>query len=415
MKLKKNRFKTLYMLPAVFFLTIALTGGVYAAEPYTLGVALPLTGAGAFYSRDGIDAIQMAVDEINEQGGFLGKHPVTLSIRDTQTKPDAAVREVENMITRNKVKCVLGTYSSACAIAIKPILRKNKILHIAAISNSEQITAADFNPYTFSVVPNSYMQANAVALGVARMAAEKKWKTYVTIASDYEWGRSTQSNFIALLKKAAPDLKLVKELWPRLGESQFSPYISEIVGLKPDFVYGSLASRDNMMWMNTAATFGFFKRFPYPGSLISVSELISQAETVPRNVIGLCRAPFFAHMDVAVMKDFVEKFRKNNNRYPSDWAVMEYDAVYILKQGIEKAGTIDTDAVQKALTGMTIDTARGRLYFRKIDNQLSCSSYLGEVADDPAYPFPIYKNLLEITGTDSWRSEDEIKKMREDQ
>ena len=79
-----------------------------------------------------------------------------------------------------------------------------------------------------------------------------------------------------------------------------------------------------------------------------------------------------------------------------------------MKQGIEKAGTIDSEKVKDALKGLSIDTSRGRLYFREIDNQLSCSAYFGRVADDPGYAIPIYHNLLEIKGPEIWRPEEEI-------
>ncbi|MEJ2662336.1 MAG: ABC transporter substrate-binding protein [Desulfobacteraceae bacterium] len=177
---------------------------------------------------------------------------------------------------------------------------------------------------------------------------------------------------------------------------------------KPDFVIGSIASKDNVSWMKQAKAYGFFDKIPYPGSLISVSELILQAKTLTRGLIGLCRAPFFAHLDVPMMADFVKNFQAKYHRYPSDWAVMEYDAVYVLKQGIEKAQSINSMKVKDALKGATVETTRGRLYFRKIDNQLSCSSYIGVVADDPAYPFPIYHDLVQVKGPDSWRPEAEI-------
>ena len=53
---------------------------VKAAEPYNLGVALGLTGAGALYSADGVEGIKLAVEEINAKGGFLGQHKVELFI-----------------------------------------------------------------------------------------------------------------------------------------------------------------------------------------------------------------------------------------------------------------------------------------------------------------------------------------------
>ena len=382
--------------------------GALAAKPYYLGVDLAITGTGALYSKDGIDAIKLAVDEINRKGGFLGQHPIKLFIRDSHTKPDVAVREAKDLILRDKVRTILGTYSSACADAVKLVAQEYRVLLIPAISNSENITMVHFSPYTYSVVPNSYMQAKAVVLGVAELAKKKGWKNYVTIASDYEWGRSTQNNTVALLKQLAPELALKKEFWPRLGETQFTSYITAIMAQKPDFVIGSIASKDNVSWMKQAKAYGFFDKIPYPGSLISVSELILQAKTLTRGLIGLCRAPFFAHMDVPMMADFVKNFRAKYNRYPSDWAVMEYDAVYVLKQGIDKAQSINSMKVKDALKGATVETTRGRLYFRKIDNQLSCSSYIGVVADDPAYPFPIYHDLVQVKGPDSWRPEAEI-------
>jgi len=397
---------------------LVLLGGFFhvdrtlAAEPYHLGVNLAITGTGALYCKDGVDAIKLAVDEINGKGGFLGKHPIKLFIRDSHTKPDIAVRETKDLILRDKVRTILGTYSSACAAAIKPVAQEYKVLHIPAISNSENITKVNFSPYTYQVVPNSYMQAKAVVLGVAELAKKKGWKNYMTIASDYEWGRSTQNNTVELLKQMAPELKLKKEFWPRLGETQFTSYITAIMGQKPDFVIGSIASKDNVAWMKQAKAYGFFDKIPYPGSLISVSELILQGKTITRGLVGLNRAPFFAHMDVPMMADFVKNFKAKHNRYPSDWAVMEYDAVYVLKQGIEKAASIDSEKVKDALKSATVDTTRGRLFFRAIDNQLSCSSYIGVVADDPAYPFPIYHDLVEVKGPDSWRPEAEIVEAR---
>ena len=403
------KFKmTIIVCVFVLLAGLPFASSCLAGEAYHLGVNLAITGTGALYCKDGVDAIKLAVEEINAQGGFLGQHSIELFIRDTHTKPDVAVREAKDLILRDKVRAILGTYSSACAVAIKPVAQEYKVLHIPAISNSENITKVNFSPYTYQVVPNSYMQAKAVVLGVAELAKKKGWKEYITIASDYEWGRSTQNNTVALLKQLAPDVKLKKEFWPRLGETQFTSYITAIMGQKPDFVIGSVASKDNVAWMKQAKAYGFFEKIPYPGSLISVSELIIQSKSINRGMVGLCRAPFFAHLDVPMMANFVESFKAKYSRYPSDWAVMEYDAVYVLKQGIEKAGSIDTDKVKDALKGATVDTTRGQLHFRMIDNQLSCSSYIGVVADDPKYPFPIYHDLVEVKGPDSWRPEEEI-------
>jgi len=132
--------------------------------------------------------------------------------------------------------------------------------------------------------------------------------------------------------------------------------------------------------------------------MISVTELISQARSIRQGLYGRCRAPFFAHLGVPMMADFVKSYKAKYEQYPSDWAVMSYDGVYALRQGIVKAGTgtIETDRVKEAMKELPIDTTRGRLHFRKIDNQLNCSAYFCRVADDPQYPYKHYYPIFQI-------------------
>ena len=180
------------------------------------------------------------------------------------------------------------------------------------------------------------------------------------------------------------------------------------MALKPDFVLGTIGGADNAFWMRDAREYRLFKQIEYPGGLISVSELIDQATSIRRGRYGRCRAPFFAHLDVPMMIQFIEAYTAKYDRYPTDWAVMSYDGVYALKQGVEKAGSIDSEKVKNAMQRLSINTTRGKLYFRDVDNQLACSAYFGRVADDPRYSFPIYHDLSEIKGPEIWRSKEEI-------
>ena len=392
------------------FLLVGLnsSGWTLAGEPYHLGVALGLSGTGAPYSRESVEGIELAVNEINAQGGFMGEHPIKLFIRDTQTRPEIAQKVVNELIAQHQVKAVIGTYSSDTALAIKPICREHRVLHIATISNSEDITRLDPSPYTYSVVPNTYMLSNAVVQGVSKLAAENGWTKYVTIASDYAWGRSTQEVQVDLMKKVAPEVELVGAYWPRLGQTRFNSFVVDMMGKEPDFVLSSIAGADNALWMRDAREYRLFKSTAYPGGLISVTELQADGGSIRRGLYGRTRAPFFAHLDNPLMMALVKNYRAKIDRYPSDWVVTAYDAVYALQQGIEKAGRITTEAVKDALKGLEIDTTRGRLFFRKIDNQLSVSAYFGRVADDPRFPFPIYTELREFKGPDIWRPEHEI-------
>ncbi|MGD8992242.1 MAG: ABC transporter substrate-binding protein [Desulfobacterales bacterium] len=409
--------KTKYLIVISVILSIILHGvtlsdSAFAGESFHLGVALGLSGTGAPYSKEAVEGIEIAVNEINASGGLLGEHRIRLHIRDTQTKPDVARQVVENLIQNNKVRTIIATYSSATALAIKPICRQNRVLHIATISNSENITKMDPSPYTYSVVPNTYMMSKAVVVGVANLAKKNNWTKYATIASDYAWGRSSQEVQVDLLRQIAPNLELVSTYWPRLGQSRFNSFIVDILARKPDFVLGSIAGTDNAFWMRDARDYRLFKQVEYPGGLISLTELQSQARSIRRGQYGRTRAPFFAHLDVPMMARLVDTYKAKFGTYPSDWTAMGYDGVYALKQGVEKAGSIEVEKVKDAMKGLTIDTTRGKLFFRKIDNQLSCSTYFGRVADDPKYPFPIYHDLLELKAPENWRPEAEINAAR---
>jgi hypothetical protein len=92
---------------------------------------------------------------------------------------------------------------------------------------------------------------------------------------------------------------------------------------------------------------------------------------------------------------------------------MQYDAIQILKQGIEASQSPDPVAIQQSLRNSEFVTTRGTLFFRRIDNQLSCSSYLGRISDSDNFPFPILADLIEIPASESWRSEEEIRAIRE--
>lgn len=397
----------------ILFLAFGAAGHAAADEPYRLGVALGLTGPGAPYSRQALDAIELAVDEINEAGGMLGRHRVEIHLANTRTRPDVAEVVARELIERDGVRAIIGTYSSDTALAIKPICRDASVLHIATISNSEDITRLDPSPYTFSVVPNTYMMAKAVALAVADLAQEYEWRRYATIASDYSWGRSSQQVQVEQLARLVPHVELIEELWPPLGYVGFNALVVAVANLQPDFVLESLAGVDNALWHRAVWDYRLADQVAVPGGLVSVSELVFEGRWIRRGTWARTRAPFFAHLDEPMMQDFIDRHLERYGRYPSDWAVMAYDGVHALRQGIEAADSLDSDRVKDGLTGATVDTTRGRLTFRDIDNQLGVPAYFGQVADDPDFAFPIFHDLKVFPAEAVWRPETEIRAARE--
>jgi branched-chain amino acid transport system substrate-binding protein len=377
-----------------------------SAEPFRIGVLLDTTGAGANYCERAIKGLPLIAGEINKRGGFLGKHPVELHFRDTGAKPDVGTREARSLILNEKVQSLIGTYSSAVALAIQEIAHERKMLHLGAISNSTKIVYENYTPYSFLFGPDSQCQSGAVVVAVGKLIKQKGWKTYVTLGQDYEWGRDSQKRFMDELKKIAPEVKLTKEFWTRLGETDFSSYITAIMNMKPDFMYGAMAGKDNEAFIQQAKAAGLFKRVAYPGVFLPLIELMQQRATLPRNLIGLARCPFFAHMDNPIMQSYVKLYQGKYGQedYPDDQACLHYDALNGLDQAVTKAKSIETEAIRKALTGATVETCRGKLTFRDCNNQLDAPSYVGEVVDTPQYPFPIFdlKTMIVVYSHEVW-------------
>jgi branched-chain amino acid transport system substrate-binding protein len=380
--------------------------GAAPVEPFRIGVLLDTTGAGANYCERSIKGLPLIAGEINKRGGILGEYPIELYFRDTGAKPDVGTREARFLILNEKVKAIIGSYSSAVALAIQEVVHENKILHLNAISNSSTTVYQNYTPYSFLFGPDSQSQSGSVVVAVSKLVKQKGWKTYVTLGQDYEWGRDTQRMFVDELKKRAPEAKLVKEFWSRLGETDFSSYVTAIMSMKPDFMYGAIAGKDNEAFIQQAKASGLFKVVTYPGVFLPLIELMQQRATLPRDILGLARCPFFAHMDNPMMQGYVKLFQAKfgNQDYPDDQACLHYDALNGLNQAATKAKSIEIEAIRKALTGATIETCRGKLTFRACNNQLDAPSYVGRVVDTPQYPFPIFdlKTLLVIPSHETW-------------
>jgi len=391
--------------------------GAQAREPYKIGVLLPQTGVGANWMAETIRGLPLIAADINSRGGLLGRHPIELVFRDDQTKPDVGARETRSMILNDKVKTVLGTYSSAVALAMQEIIHEAKVLHLAATSNSSKITQDNYTPYTYQFCPDSNMQSGAVVVAVAEMVKKNNWRKYVSIGQDYEWGRDTHKGFATGLAKASPQVKEERQFWFKLGETDFTSYITAIMAAKPDFLFGAIAGKDSETFIQQGSQMGLFKRVPYPGGILPVTDLKGQRKTLPRGLIGLARCPFFAHLDEPMMQKYIKMMRGKfgPDAWPDDWSCMYYDTMYAIEQTANKVKSVETEALVKGLKGATVETCRGKLALRDCSNQLNCASYVGEVWDSPNYPFPIYKpeSLIRIAGDKVWtQSCEEVEKLK---
>ena len=395
----------------------AVLGTVFFVQPAQAQKAVKLaivdttTGGAALYGLAGIEGAKIAVAELNAAGGVLGRK-VELLVRDDAAKPDVGAREIRDVILREEVAAVFGPVSSGVLLAMSEVAKENKTLLIAHTSNTERAFVERGHRYIFSVVPNTFIEGSAMGLYMAK----KPYKRYMIIGPDYEFGHIQSEAFERRLKENKKDVEIIGRVWPKLGETDFTSYITAILAAKPDAVYGNLFGSDLIAFTKQAKGYDFFNKIHF-ASLYDVDTLQGLGKDAVEGVIGYERGPFHVIRKLAPsphFEDFIKKYRAATNKYPSTWAINAYDAVMAWAKAVKKANTIDTEKVVDALEGLELDSLRGPgRYIRKVDHQANVGAYIGVVAWDKSFPdFAIWKDASYVPGDQVWRPEAEVMEIR---
>ena len=391
------------------FLTLLVPWvGAAQAQTVKIGTATDLTGIGALIAKAGVAGMEVAVDDLNKKGGLLGRK-VELIVRDSKLRPEIGARELKELILNEKIDLALGPVSSGVGLAMSEVAKELKVPICMHTANTERMTVERGHRYIFQLVPNTFMEGTMVA---TRAAERKEWKRYVLIGPDYDYGRTVAAAFTAKLAQLRPDAQIVKEFWPKLGEPDFTSYITGILAQKPDVLYSILWGGDMIGFMKQAKPYGLFDKVP----LIWLSELDTLralgAEMIP-GVMGHTRAPFYA-IKTKDIDGFIEKYRAKTKDYPSDWAIQSYDCVAVRAQAAEAAKSLDREKIVDMLaSGRTFKTLRGDVQFRKEDHMGSVPYYAGMVKKTPTYSFMILTDVKTYGADKIWRPVAEIEKERE--
>ncbi len=123
----------------------------------------------------------------------------------------------------------------------------------------ERITAEHGHRYLFQVIPNTYMEGRAVAAFLSK----KPYRKIAIIGPDNEYGQSQAAAFKKRLSELSPSAQVIKELWTKLGEQDYSPYINTLISSKPEVIYTILWSGDLAGFIRQGRTMGLFPGCPF--------------------------------------------------------------------------------------------------------------------------------------------------------
>ncbi|MFC1578027.1 ABC transporter substrate-binding protein [Thermodesulfobacteriota bacterium] len=386
---------------------VLITAPAQAAKAIKIGIVDCYSGPPAAYTNDVRDAFKLEVEKINAAGGILGRQIEVLT-RDSKFKVDLGLSAAKELIYRENVDIMMGTINSALALAISDMCKKEKVPFFVTFSKSAKITGAKGHRYVFSITENTALAGKAAAAGLAK----KPYRKYWIAGDDYEYGHAIADGVWDNLKKLRPDVELLGQSWWKVGEPDFTPYITAILSAKPDAVIVATGGRDCVPFLKAAKATGFNERVPFfMHTATELGTLKPLGLDGPENVLGTSNY-FFYYPETPANKSFVKEFETAYSRKPAVGAVYGLLAAKFIFGAYKKAGKIDTEKLIDNVEGMWVDSPVGRVTMRAYDHQAMLPMFMGVTKKAAGYDFLIATDIVTIPGKDVMPSIAEIKKAR---
>ncbi len=320
------------------------------------------------------NGMELAVEQINAAGGLLGKK-VELIVRDDNSNTGDAVRAAEELISRDKVDVLTGTFLSHIGLAVTDFAKQKKRFFLASEPLTDKIVWADGNRYTFRLRTSTYMQV-AMLVPEAVKLNKKRW---AVVYPNYEYGQSAVATFKALLKEAQPDVEFVAEQASPLGKVDAGSVIQALSDAKPDAVFNVLFAADLAKLVRAGSQRNFFDNVSVVSLLTGEPEYLDPlGNETPEGWI-VTGYPWYA-INTPEHKAFLDAYQAKYNDYPRLGTVIGYSAIISLAEGIKKAGSTDTEALIKAFRGLELMSPFGPITYRPQDHQSTMGIYVGKLA-----------------------------------
>ena len=395
--------KTTLHLSAALAAGMALSAAAHAQGTIKIGEINSYKAQPAFlepYKK----GMELAVDEINAAGGVNGKK-LELITRDDNANPGDAVRMAEELISREQVDVLTGSFLSNTGLALTDFAKQKKFFYLAGEPLTDKIVWQNGNKYTYRLRPSTYMQ---VAMLVPEAAKMKK-KRWALVYPNYEYGQSSIATFKKLLKEAQPDVEFVAEQAPPLGKVDAGSVVQALADAKPDAIFNVLFGADLSKFVREGNTRGLFKDREVVSVLTGEPEYLDPLKDEAPTGWVVTGYPW-SSLQTPEHKAFLAAYQAKFKDYPRLGSVVGYSAIQSIAAGAKKAGSTETEKLAAAFKGLPVDTPFGKIVYRAQDNQSTMGAYVGKTKNDGGKGVMVDYTYLD--GAKFQPSDDEVKTLR---
>jgi ABC-type branched-subunit amino acid transport system substrate-binding protein len=326
--------------------------------PIIIGALAPLSAPGTVVGGEAmVDAMQIAVDELNERGGILGR-PVELIIEDSEGLPERGTAVMEKLINQDGVVAIGGGYHSSVGRAAKEVAADNGIPVVFAETWNDAITG-DMQREIFRIAP---LSSEVSAVDVQFVTTLPGIEKVVIVTENTDYGIPAAEDTTAGLAEAGIE---AITFGVDIGTQDFAGIVERVKAEEPDMIMVLTTGESAYNFQQQAADAGIG-----PGDVPMLCNQVSLESNafwtnVPSGNLCFVRRvglPTELYNDVAV--SFVERYTERTGKGAAEsYALEAYDSIMIIAAAIEEAGSTDPDAIIAALEGITFEGTLGTITF----------------------------------------------------
>ncbi len=381
---------------------LAIVGGIptlaRGEDTIKVGSCFSLTGPYSVEAHDQKTGAEMAVEDINKEGGVLGRK-VELLVRDDEMDAGVGKRKLLELAEKEKVHLLAGTMPAFVSLAASEMGKKYKMLNGIAstycFGNKKQFSRHDFSA---NVTP--YIQASTGA----RWSFENLGKRWHVLYDNYSWPAAVAAAYEDVAKKlGATWTGTTAAPFPT---TDYTAFIPRIKAAKPEVLFIVNYADDQRSFVKQAIEFGLKRDM---NVFLTISEITVAEGVSPGTYEGIyCGLTFYWEVKdkYPKAKQFVEAFEKLRGRPPTAYASSSYEVTRLLLDGINKAGTLDPDKVIKTLEGSTFQYTKGPQIIRPCDHAALGEFFIcrGRSAGQMKGKWDFFEMLASVHGKDNIQS-----------
>jgi branched-chain amino acid transport system substrate-binding protein len=343
--------------------------------PVKIGLVLPYTGVYAELGNSITQAMELV---FSRENWTVAGRKIEMIKEDDEMKPPVGVRKTEKLIDSDKVDILTGPVHSGILMGMRDKVHNSKTILIVSNAGADAISRERCSRWIFRTSFSNWQPCQPMGGWVAKNVS----KEVFLIAPNYQAGKDMMGAFQETFTAAGG--KVVAEDYPKLGETDYAPYLTKIKQSGAKAVFAFFSGTDAVNFVKQYSQFGLKE-----GIKLTGAGFLTEPDVLPAQggaAVGVLTGHFYTPLlDNPVNHRFVKDFRdKFYGKMPDGFACQGYDTAEVIVRALKAVGgnTQDKDKLVAAIAATEFDSPRGRFRFDpKTHNVIQPFIYIREVRE----------------------------------